>query len=143
MVSPQDVRLAYLELRNILAIDDLLTDQDPLWLRFAELGIELDALEITELRKTPMDPDWHIVTIKSHLILEQVATLAIDVLGYFALPDEPPGSNEPAIGNRYASLLASNYFNVIASDEVERMRLRDAVADFLLQLQSTTDQGRK
>lgn len=137
MVSPQDARRAYVELGTILAIDEVLCEDDPLWLRFADIGIELDALEVTESRKAPADPDWHMVTIKSTSILQQVATLAIEVLGYYALPDEPDGTNEPAPGNLYAPLLASNYLKVMASDEVEVMRLRDTLADFLLKLDST------
>jgi hypothetical protein len=134
MVSPQDAGSAYVELGIILAIDEVLCEDDPLWLRFADIGIELDALEVTESRKTPADADWHTVTIKSRSILQQVTTLAVEVLGYYALPDEPAGTNEPVPGNRYAPLLASNYLKVMASDEVEVMRLRDTLADFLLKL---------
>ena len=95
-------------------------------MRFREkitaVEIELKALEMTQLRvvsaerrgrsKKP-DPASSILKIKGSEIQQAISELLMDVVGPYALPNQPDldGSNEPPIGPDYAGPLAPTYFN--------------------------------
>lgn len=130
-MSTRDTRIAFDELQAMLGVDDSIDADDPLWIRLAEVDIELQAAESTGLRSAPDNVLSDIVRLKLIEIDRQLSDIARDVLGYYALVKEPRGANEPPVGGERARLLRSRFLDARLEDELESMRLRQNLFRFL------------
>jgi pimeloyl-CoA dehydrogenase large subunit len=100
-----------------------LIDQPRFRERLAEVEVELQALEITQLRVVAgearreagkPDPASSILKIKGSEIQQATTELLMEVAGPFAMPfaEEPgEGANEPPVGPEWAGTIAPTYFN--------------------------------
>jgi pimeloyl-CoA dehydrogenase large subunit len=90
--------------------------------KLAALEIELNALEMTQLRvvagernrdRNKPDPYSSILKIKGAEIQQAVSELLLEIVGPYALPYAPDaeGSNEPPVGPDWAAPIAPTYFN--------------------------------
>ena len=128
---PATARAAFDELLELLRVDSLLSTQDALLVRLADIDIALRSIEAMADVTSPQSVRWNGVILKSIEIGGNIAHLVSDVLAWYALPDEPEGSNEPPIGSVYAQRLRSRYLEQLSVDEAFMMRLRDELAAFL------------
>ena len=119
------------EFSQLLGVDETIDEEDPLWLQLAEIDIELTAAEVSEQRTDVHDPVRDTVRLKLIELNERMMFLAQDILGYYALVDEPPGSNEPPVGGDRAKRLRSHFLESKIGDQLEVMRLRDGLIRFL------------
>ena len=138
---------AFLELHAAAEVeleDGLPLSQDPILARkFAELEIELMALEYTEFRmlagegagKSP-GPESSLLKIKGSEIQQRVAELTLEVAGRYGAPhlaDLKPGDNELPVGPEHAVHAADTYFNMRktsiygGSNEIQRNIIAKAV----------------
>lgn len=129
MTSTDSLRADLAELAAMLDIHAA-TDDDELYRRWAELDIGLTALETTA-RRADIQFRHAVVQLKTLEIRQAMAQLAIDLLGWYALPDEPAGANEPPVGGDHTRLLKSRHFECLVMDEARSMDLKDRLARFL------------
>jgi alkylation response protein AidB-like acyl-CoA dehydrogenase len=91
--------------------------------KIADLEIQVTALEYTELRALSSmaaggapGPEVSFLKIRGSEIQQRITELAVEAVGYYAMPYQPAllwhGANEEPIGPDYAHLAAPRYFNV-------------------------------
>jgi len=91
--------------------------------KIADLEIQVTALEYTELRALSAmaaggapGPEVSFLKIRGSEIQQRITELAVEAVGYYAMPYQPAllwhGANEEPIGPDYAHLAAPRYFNV-------------------------------
>ena len=91
--------------------------------KIADLEIQVTALEYTELRALSTmaaggapGPEVSFLKIRGSEIQQRITELAVEAVGYYAMPYQPAllwhGANEEPIGPDYAHLAAPRYFNV-------------------------------
>ncbi len=91
--------------------------------KIADLEIQLQALEFTELRILSSEaaggapgPEVSFLKIRGSEIQQRITELAVEAVGYYANPYLPgllwQGSNEEPVGPAYATTAAPRYFNV-------------------------------
>jgi pimeloyl-CoA dehydrogenase large subunit len=105
--------------------DAPLIDDERFRMKIAAIEVELQALEMTQLRvlsrecncrsKTP-DPASSILKIKGSELQQAISELLLEVAGPYALPDQMPHDdaerwNELPVGPDWAATLAPHYFN--------------------------------
>ena len=115
--------------------------------KLAAVEIELKALEMTQLRVLAAeqhrtdnrpDPKSSILKIKGSEIQQAISELLMEVVGPYALPDEPAYHederwNEPPVGPPWAAGLAPSYFNTRkvsiygGSNEIQRNIIAKAI----------------
>lgn len=127
-----DTRDAQRELESILHLETGPAD-DPVRLRLAAISLELEALETTRTRLDPRAAG-PIVELKLADLRRRMAELALDVLGYYGLPEAGHGENEPPPGKVYARDLKSRHLDHLAHDELSLSQIKDALADYLVTL---------
>ncbi len=90
--------------------------------RLADLEIQVTALEYTELRALSAmagggapGPEVSFLKIRGSEIQQRITELAVEAVGYYAMPYQPAllwhGANEEPIGPEYAHVAAPRYFN--------------------------------
>ena len=108
--------------------------------RLAELEADLMALEFTELRilsqeakGEKMGPESSILKVAGSEIQQRVSDLAMEAVGYYALPDDLSFGDNERVGPDYAKGLAGRYFNLRkasiygGSNEIQRNIIAKAV----------------
>ncbi len=91
--------------------------------KLADLDIQVTALEFTELRALSTmavggapGPEVSFLKIRGSEIQQRITELAVEAVGYYAMPYQPSllwqGANEEPIGPAYAHQSAPRYFNV-------------------------------
>src|SRR6185312_13483727 len=88
--------------------------------KVAELEVELEALEYTELRTLAQEskghmagPESSILKIRGTEIQQRITELTEEAVGYYAFPYERGlGANEYPVGPDYAAGVAGRYFNM-------------------------------
>jgi alkylation response protein AidB-like acyl-CoA dehydrogenase len=91
--------------------------------KIADLEIQVTALEYTELRALSSmaaggapGPEVSFLKIRGSEIQQRITELAVEAVGYYAMPYQPAllwhGANEEPIGPDYAHQAAPRYFNV-------------------------------
>ena len=91
--------------------------------KLADLDIQVTALEFTELRALSAmaaggapGPEVSFLKIRGSEIQQRITELAVEAVGYYAMPYQPSllwqGANEEPIGPAYAHQSAPRYFNV-------------------------------
>ncbi|MBX3503598.1 MAG: acyl-CoA dehydrogenase family protein [Alphaproteobacteria bacterium] len=91
--------------------------------KIADLEIQVTALEYTELRALSAmaaggapGPEVSFLKIRGSEIQQRITELAVEAVGYYAMPYQPAllwhGANEEPIGPDTAHLAAPRYFNV-------------------------------
>lgn len=138
--SPDTARGDLAELERILCVDAGIANDDPLWLRVAEIRIAIDGLEGTISRTSTEEVRASISAIGCAQLERRIADLAVDVLGYYALPAEPRGANEPPVGGISLQALRSKHLERLAADETRLLALRDHLAQFLLKLRPNEEE---
>jgi alkylation response protein AidB-like acyl-CoA dehydrogenase len=115
--------------------------QDPDFAKkLAELEADLMALEFTELRILSQEakgekvgPESSILKVAGSEIQQRVADLAMEAVGYYALPDDLSLGDNARVGPDYARGLAGRYFNLRkasiygGSNEIQRNIIAKAV----------------
>ena len=109
-------------------------------LKLAALEADLMALEFTELRVLSREAkggkigaESSILKVAGSEILQRISSLAMEAVGYYALPDESSLGDNEAIGPDYARGLAGRYFNQRkvsiygGSNEIQRNIIAKAV----------------
>lgn len=133
--EPEAARAALESLKKMLKVDGELEPDDDLWLRLSDVEISLRGVEATAALTERDSVRWNLVVLKSMEVGGQLAHLVNDLLAWYAIPADPAGSNEPAVGGDSARRLRSLYLDQLAVDEVYVMQLRDQLAAFLPTLQ--------
>ena len=109
--------------------------------KVAELEVELEALEYTELRTLAQEskghmagPESSILKIRGTEIQQRITELTEEAVGYYAFPYERGlGDNEYPVGPDYAAGVAGRYFNMRkasiygGSNEIQRNIIAKAV----------------
>jgi hypothetical protein len=108
--------------------------------RLAALEADLMALEFTELRILSQEAKGQKVGSESSIlkvagseIQQRVSDLAMEAVGYYALPDDLSLGDNEAVGPEYAHGLAGHYFNLRkvsiygGSNEIQRNIIAKAV----------------
>ncbi len=108
--------------------------------KLAALEADLMALEFTELRALaeeskgrPPGPESSILKIVGTEIQQRVSELAMEAVGYYALPDELALGGNEGVGPDYALGAAGHYFNARktsiygGSNEIQRNIVAKAV----------------
>jgi alkylation response protein AidB-like acyl-CoA dehydrogenase len=108
--------------------------------RLAELEADLMALEFTELRILAQEakgeklgPESSILKVAGSEIQQRVSELAMEAVGYYALPDELSLGGNAHVGPDYAKGQAGHYFNLRkasiygGSNEIQRNIIAKAV----------------
>ena len=91
------------DLELIIAEQNLSDDPD-IQYRLSKLAIEVSGLEVqfpdqtSSLRRA-------IFSLHQHSVVDQILEVLQSVLGYYHLPDQPKGRNEPIIGSEIAHTL--------------------------------------
>mgnify|MGYP003318149626 FL=1 len=105
--------------------------------KLADVEVQINAMEATELRilgslsaGQNVGPESSLLKTRGTEIGQAITELAIEIVGYYALPFNNPGPeigvNEPPIGSRFANTAAPRYFNYrkasiyAGSNEVQR-----------------------
>jgi alkylation response protein AidB-like acyl-CoA dehydrogenase len=95
--------------------------------RFAEIEIELAAVEYTERRVISQlstggpagDSSASLLKLKGTETMQKVTELAVEALGVYATPDQRPalgvGANQPPVGPDHAATPTARYLNTRAS----------------------------
>jgi hypothetical protein len=144
LASASRSRAALMRLKNIARIEQsdgtpLIRDPDFAH-RLAALEADLMALEFTELRILSQEAKGEKVGSESSIlkvagseIQQRVADLAMEAVGYYALPDDLSLGDNEAVGPDYARGLAGRYFNLRkasiygGSNEIQRNIIAKAV----------------
>jgi alkylation response protein AidB-like acyl-CoA dehydrogenase len=108
--------------------------------KLADLEADLMALEFTELRILSQEargekvgPESSILKVAGSEIQQRVSDLAMEAVGYYALPDELSLGDNADVGPDYARGLAGRYFNLRkasiygGSNEIQRNIIAKAV----------------
>ncbi len=137
-------RAALTELRTIAMAEQqagapLIRDPD-FSRKLAALEADLMALEFTELRilgkeakGEKVDAESSILKVAGSEILQRVSDLAVEAVGYYALPDAAHTGGNDTIGPDYARGIAGRYFNLRkvsiygGSNEIQRNIIAKAV----------------
>jgi pimeloyl-CoA dehydrogenase large subunit len=115
--------------------------------KFAQVEIDLKALEITQMRvianavkyKGRPDPVSSVLKIRGSEIQQATTELLMEVIGPYGIPYMPEphdGHNEPPIGPDYAAALVPSYFNTRktsiygGSNEIQKNIIAKAVLGF-------------
>ncbi len=141
IADPGEARRDLDELKRILRVDGGVDPDDGLWLRLAEIDIAVDGLEATVARTSTADVRSSIMAIGCMQLTTRIASLAVDILGYYALPDEPVGINEPPVAGEALQAIRSKHLQRLAVDETRLMSLRDELAAFLLRLRPDEEEN--
>ncbi|HEY4276265.1 MAG TPA: acyl-CoA dehydrogenase family protein [Rhizomicrobium sp.] len=137
-------RAALTELKVIARAEQLNGEpliRDPDFSRkLAALEADLMALEFTELRilgkeakGEKVDAESSILKVAGSEILQRVSDLAVEAVGYYALPDAAPLGGNDEIGPDHARGIAGRYFNLRkvsiygGSNEIQRNIIAKAV----------------
>lgn len=131
--DPAAARQALRELESLLALEP---GDHALSLRLADIDILLGSVEAIAAVAAPGSADARAVTLKSIEIGTEIARLIVDVLGWYVLPEERAGSNEPPLGRPHLRRL---FIEQLAVDEARLMQLRDDLASLLLSLPAERD----
>lgn len=134
MQTPDELSDALSELKTILRLDESVDPSDDLWLQVAEVSIAIDAISASARDKRSGTVQWNAIELGCAAIQVQLADLVMDILAYYGLPLDIEGMNEPSIGRPEARKLRSRYLASLALDEMELMRLRDELAEFMLDI---------
>ena len=103
----------------------------------AKIEVQINAMEATELRilgsltaGQNVGPESSLLKTSGTEIGQEITELAVEIVGYYALPFNNPGPeigvNEPSIGSSFANTSAPRYFNYrkasiyAGSNEVQR-----------------------
>jgi len=103
----------------------------------AKIEVQINAMEATELRilgsltaGQNVGPESSLLKTRGTEIGQAITELAVEIVGYYALPFNNPGPeigvNEPHIGSQFANTAAPRYFNYrkasiyAGSNEVQR-----------------------
>ncbi len=108
-------------------------EDDALSLRLAELRIARSALTVTRQRNKQTGAE--VATLAAAELGSQIAWLAHDILGYYAMPHEPTGTNEPPVGTATDRRLRSLFLEGLQQDETRILRLKDDLANFLARIE--------
>lgn len=141
MRDPQAARLALDELRHylqVVCLDSQRAADDEWLMRLADIDIALQSIEAIDAVTCRDQVRWNGVALRSIEIGRDIAGLIVDVLDWYAIAADPPGSNEPPIGGEAAGRLRSRYLEQLAIDETHLLGLRDELAAFLLELTRAT-----
>jgi acyl-CoA dehydrogenase len=91
-------------------------DDEALALRIAQAEIDMHALEMTELRVMsalsvgePTGAMASVLKLKGSELIQRIDELALDILGGYAAPLQPPGGNETVIGPEEGRVVAARY----------------------------------
>lgn len=117
------------ELETLLELNAAPADDD-LVRRWASLDIRITALEVTEAR-ADLQFRNAVVKLTVEELNREIAQLVMDLLGWYALPDEPEGANEAPVGTDQARRLRSRYLAQLVTDETRRVALKDELAALL------------
>lgn len=134
MTEPREARKALDDLDALLKEEWSMDDDDAIALRMADIDIELTALEQTADRTDRDDIRWKAVILKSAELGERIAAIGMDILGWYALPDDRPGENELPVGPVSGARERSAFLAQLAADHILLMRLRDELAMWLAAL---------
>jgi hypothetical protein len=134
MQTPDELRNVLTELKTILRLDESVDRSDELWLQVADISIAIDAISASAEGKRDGTVEWKAIKLGCAATQVQLADLVMDILAYYGLPLDTEGMNEPSIGRPEARQLRSRYLEALARDEIELMRLRDDLAEFMLDI---------
>lgn len=135
--DPKAARAVLETLKLMLKVDGDLRSDDELWIRLSDVEISLRGVEAVASLTEPDSINWNTVVLKSMEVGGALAQLVNDLLAWYAIPADPAGSNEPAVGGDGTRRLRSLYLDQLAVDQVYVMQLRDQLAAFLPTLQET------
>ena len=144
LASASRSRAALTRLKKIAAVEQcdgapLIRDPD-FSRKLMALEADLMALEFTELRVLSREakgekvgPESSILKVAGSEIQQRVADLAMEAVGYYALPDDLSLGGNEQVGPDYARGLAGRYFNLRkasiygGSNEIQRNIIAKAV----------------
>ena len=92
------------------------------------LSIELDALEL-QLPHQTQEVAESLRQLHTARVVEKVFDVLQDILGYYALPDQPVGQNEPIIG----SALSHQLKQQLGTETCDVYELKDQLHELLVE----------
>ncbi|HIG43556.1 MAG: hypothetical protein ABGY96_29585 [bacterium] len=122
---------------EILTELDLQDDTSSLSLQLAEIKIELDGVRVHH-NEVDRETTVHLQQIHLSNMSTRLESLVLDALGYYALAEQPRGSNEPPIGPVYAQQLLSR----VRDKTINLMQLKDELHSHLDKSDERTSPGK-
>lgn len=133
-MTPGEVESAVMALRAVLRREPGLLEQahdDPLSLELTAIEIEAKSAALDHAGETPEEVREQLRHVIVAGLEARLLALGSALLGPWALPDEPVGTNEPSVVPTHLQAIRSQLHSLSLTDEMALVRSRDAIASWL------------